>query len=111
VTFIGSSVEAVRTAEGAGIDVRPLKAGQTLIETLIIVHGTIKSRGGERLSAMGGSQKLAGNVIKKIQLNGSPNLTLSVDSVGVLAPDVDNIELDNIRVWALVTWNDQQKLS
>jgi hypothetical protein len=47
------------------------------------VNGTIGARGCGGLSVIGGSQKLAGNVIKKIQLSGSPNLTLSVGTVAI----------------------------
>jgi hypothetical protein len=59
-------------------------------------------RGCRRFSGIGGSQKLAGNVIKKIRLSGSPNLTLSVVTVAVLELFAENSELGNIRLWVLV---------
>jgi hypothetical protein len=56
------------------------------------------ARGYGVLSAMGGSQKLAGNVIKNIRLSGSPNLTLSVDTVDFPALFAENIELGNYHL-------------
>jgi hypothetical protein len=66
------------------------------------VNGTIGARSCGGFSAIGGSPKLAVNVIKKIRLSGSPNLMLSVGTVGVLELFAENIELGNIGLWALV---------
>jgi hypothetical protein len=82
--FIGDSVDIMSTAKGVGFNVTAFQALQAPIESIVFVNGTIEGRRCGGLSAIGGSQKLAGNVIKKIRLSGSPNLTLSVGTVAVL---------------------------
>jgi hypothetical protein len=102
ITFVGGYVEASCSQLGAGIGVSAVTGGFVSSGSLEILNGTIVATGRGYFGAIGGSQDYTQNSIDRITLGGSPNLTLSVDKVGIPAIFATAIELANITLWALV---------